>query len=63
MGYTNNANDQLEVESGFSQVLEELSSAGAPAAVSYTLGSRVLAQEKGRTVSHLLADGSGRGAN
>jgi len=51
-------NDPLSL-SGFSQVLEELPAAGAAPAASYAIGSRVLSQEKGGTISHLLADGQG----
>lgn len=45
--------------SGFSQVWEELPVAGATPTVTYTLGSRVLSQEQGGVVSHLMADGHG----
>ncbi len=45
--------------SGFSRVLEELPGVGGTPRVSYTLGSRVLAQEKSGTVSYLMADGHG----
>ena len=44
---------------GFSQVLEELPTAGSTPTVSYTIGSQVIGQEKGGTVSYLLADGHG----
>jgi RHS repeat-associated protein len=45
--------------SGMSQVLEELPSVGATPTVSYTLGSRIVSQGKGGTISHLLSDGHG----
>lgn len=44
---------------GFSQILEELPAVDATPTVTYTIGSRVLAQEQGGTVSHLMADGHG----
>jgi RHS repeat-associated protein len=44
---------------GFSQVLEELPTAGATPAVSYTLGSQIISQEKGGTNLYFMADGHG----
>ena len=44
---------------GFSQVLEELPAAGATPTASYTIGSQVIAQEKGSTKSYLMFDGHG----
>ena len=45
--------------SGFSQVLEEVPSAGATPTVTYTLGSQIISQKKSNTVSHLMPDGHG----
>ena len=45
--------------SGMSQVLEELPAIGATPTVSYTLGSRIVSQGKGGTISHILFDGHG----
>jgi RHS repeat-associated protein len=51
--------NELNSLSGMSQVLEELPAIGATPTVSYVLGSRIVSQGKGGTISHILSDGHG----
>jgi len=44
---------------GLNQILEEMPAVGASPTVTYTLGTRVVSQSKGGTISHLMSDGHG----